>query len=124
MINLCFVQPKNKLKIQKYKNELMNLICDKIKEIDSYSALKNDHELLKFVCDCIENGVNESDKKNKTDKKQLCIDVYTKVFTLSESEKVILSNSIEFLIDNKLITKFNTLQRCGSILVNYIKSKV
>ena len=124
MINLCFVQPKNKLKIQKYNTELMNLICDKIKEIDSYSALKLDHELLKFVCDCIENGVNESDKKNKTDKKQLCIDVYTKVFTLSESEKVILSNSIEFPIDKKLITKFNTLQRCGSILVNYIKSKV
>ena len=53
MINLCYVQPKNKLKVTKYNNELMNLICEKIKEIDSYSGLKHDHELLKLFCVCL-----------------------------------------------------------------------
>jgi len=103
----------------------MNIICDKIKEIDSYTGLKQDHELLKFVCECIENSVSSDNKnKNKTDKKQLCIDVYTKCFTLTESEKITLSNSIEFLIDNKLIIKYNTLHKYGAILVHYIKQKL
>ena len=125
MINLSFIQPKNKLKLLKYNNELTNLIIEKIKEIDSYIGLKFDNELLKFVCNCIENGLKEKhEKKNKTDKKQLCIDVYNKCFTLTDSEKVIIINSIQFLHDNNMIEKVNSVKRCGSILVNYVQSKL
>jgi len=125
MINLSFVKPKNKLKIDKYNSELLNLICDKIKEIDNHPNLKWDNELLKFVCECIENGLHsDNENKQKTNKKQLCIDVYTKVFTLNEAEKVILTNSIQFLCDNKLIIKFSHLEKYSTIMFNYIKSKL
>ena len=125
MINLSFVQPKNKLKMLKYNNELISLICDKIKEIDNYLGLKFDNELLKFVCNCIENGLKiKNEKKNKTDKKQLCIDVYNKCFTLTDAEKVIIANSIQFLHDNNLIEKVHSIKRCSSILANYVKAKL
>ena len=125
MINLKFVEPKNTLKIQKYNSELINLIVDRIKEIDNYMGLKFDNELLKFVCTCIENGLKEKhEKRNKTDKKALTIEIYVKVFTLSESEKIVISNSIQFLHDNDLIVKFNDLIKIGSIIYNYIKTKI
>ena len=125
MINLSFVKPKNKLKIDKYNSDLLNLICEKIKEIDNHTALKWDNELLKFVCECIENGLHSDNEiKQKTNKKQLCIDVYIKVFTLSEAEKVILTNSIQFLCDNELITKYNNFTKYSSIMLNYLKSKL
>ena len=125
MINLSFVKPKNKLKIDKYNSDLLNLICEKIKEIDNHTALKWDNELLKFVCECIENGLHSDNEiKQKTNKKQLCIDVYIKVFTLSEAEKVILTNSIQFLCDDELITKYNNFTKYSSIMLNYLKSKL
>ena len=125
MINLSFVKPKNKLKIDKYNSDLLNLICEKIKEIENHSTLKWDNELLKFVCECIENGLHsDNEMKKKTNKKQLCIDVYSKVYTLSESEKLTLTNSIQFLCDNKLINKFSNLEKYSSIMLNYLKSKL
>ena len=125
MINLSFVKPENKLKIQKYNSELLTLICSKVKEIENYSALKNDGELLKFVCNCIENGLHKNNElKVKTDKKQLCIDIFTKLFNLTENEKVLLSDSIQFIFDNDLITKFSTFNKYSIIMVNFIKSKL
>jgi len=125
MINLSFVQTKNKLKILKYNNELIKLIHDRIIEIDNYHSLKFDNELLKFVCTCIENGLKEkNEKKDKTDKKLLALEIYHKVFTINDAERIILSNSIQFLHDNKLILKFNDFIKCGHILINYIKSKI
>jgi hypothetical protein len=125
MINLTFVQPKNKLKMLKYNNELITLIVSKIKEIDNYLGLKFDNELLKFVCNCIENGLKDkNEKKNKTDKKQLCIDVYNKCFTLTDAEKEVIASSIQFLHDNNLIVKVHSIKRCSSILANYVLAKL
>ena len=125
MINLSFVQPKNKLKILKYNTELVKLISDRIIEIDNYNSLKFDNELLKFVCTCIENGLKDkNEKKNKTDKKLLALEIYHKVFSINDAERLILSNSIQFLHDNNLILKFNDLVKCGHIFLNYIKSKI
>ena len=124
-INLSFVKPENKLKVQKYNSELINLICTKVKEIENYSSLKTDCELLKFVCNCIENGLHKGNEaKTKTDKKQLCIDVFTKVFNLNDTEKLILADSIQFIHDNELITKFNNFNKYGLIMLNFIKSKL
>ena len=125
MVNLSFVQPKNKLKVVKYNNELKNLIITKVKELDNLGTLKFDNELLKFVCSCVENGLNPKyEKRNKTDKKAFVIDIFDNVFGFNEEEKKKLSSNIDFIISNNLVKKVNTVRRCGVIALDYVKSKL
>ena len=120
--NLVFVQPKNKLKDIKRKNDIINVIEEKIKAIKDYSSLKFDNEMLSFVCHCIENGLKNP--KKKIDKKELCLEIYEKVFTLNATERTQISNSIEFLCDNDLIITIPNVKKYTSIISNYLKSKL
>lgn len=125
MVNLSFVQPKNKLKVVKYNTELKNLIISKVKELDNLGTLKFDNELLKFVCTCVENGLNSKyEKRNKTDKKAFVIDVFHTIFSLNDTEKQNLGSSIDFIVANDLVQKVHTTRRCGVILLDYLKSKL
>ena len=126
MINLDYVKVENKLKVQQYNSELFALIVAKIKEIEGYDKLRHDNELLKFVCVCIENGVNEKYEtaKKKTDKKKLAMDVMNAVFTMNDSEKLIVSSGIDFLCDNKMVIKYSGFKKYTSIIGSYLKSKL
>ena len=120
--NLIYVQPKHKLKHLKNRSELFDAIVEKIVNLKEYSSLKFDNELLIFVCNCIENGLNN--KKKKIDKKELCLEIYHKVFTMNEKEKEQISNSIEFLCDNNMIDITPVYKKYGKIFISYIKSKL
>jgi len=126
MINLDYVKVENKLKVQQYNSELFALIVAKIKEIEGYDKLRFDNELLKFVCVCIENGVNEKyeTNKKKTDKKRLAMDIMNAVFTMNDSEKLVVSSSIDFLCDNNMIIKYSGFKKYTSIIGSYLKSKL
>jgi len=123
-VNLIYLQPKNKLKELARKTELFNIIVEKIEGIKDFNSLKFDNELLVFVCNCIENGLHNKKKKYKLDKKLLCLEIYQKVFTLTEKEKEQISNSIEFLCQNKMIDIIPVFKKYGTIFIHYIKSKL
>ena len=123
MIKLDYVKVENKLKVQQYNSELFAVIVAKIREIEGYDKLRFDNELLKFVCVCIENGVNVNSKK-KTDKKQLAMNIMCTVFTMNESEKLIVHNAIDFLCDNNMIIKYSGFKKYTSIIGSYLKSKL
>jgi len=126
MINLNYVKVKNKLKIQQYNGELFAAIVAKIKEIDGYEKLRLDNELLKFICTCIENGINEKYelKNNKTDKKILAMNILAALFTLNENEKLIAHNAIDFLCDNNMVIKYSSLKKYSSIIGGYLYNKL
>ena len=124
VINLSFVKPKNKLKSKIFKSDLCNEIVKRILEFENHLSLRNDPELLKFICDLVENGVKKTDEKNKVDKKELVLEIYCKVFSLSENEKKHIGEQIDFLCDNELITKVFTVKKNSKIFMNYIKSKL
>ena len=126
MINLDYVKVENKLKVQQYNSELFALIVAKIREIEGYDKLRFDNELLKFICVCIENGVNEKyeTNKKKTDKKKLAMDVMNAVFTMNDAEKLIVSSSIDFLCENKMIVKYSGFKKYAYIVGSYLKSKL
>ena len=126
MIKLDYVKVENKLKVQQYNSELFAVIVAKIREIEGFDKLRFDNELLKFVCVCIENGVNEkyAMNKKKTDKKKLAMDIMTTVFTMNESEKLIVHNAIDFSCDNNMIIKYTSFKKYTSIIGSYIKSKL
>ncbi len=124
VINLSLVKPKNKLKSKIFKCDLCNEIVRRVLEFENYLSLRNDPELLKFICDLVENGVKKTDDKNKVDKKELVLEIYFKIFNISENEKKHISDQIDFLCENKLITKVFNVKKNGKLFINYIKSKL
>jgi len=96
-----------------------------MKEFDNLGSLKFDNELLKFVCSCLENLLKPKyEKKRKTDKKALVIEIFHELFNLNEDEKKKLGNNIDFLIENQLVHKINVAKKIGVIGFNYLKSKL
>ena len=125
MVDLSFVKTKNKLKRDQYNTDLKKTIIEKIKNLDNLGTLKFDNELLKFVCACVENGLNQKyEKKYKTDKKVFVIEIFDHIFSLNEDEKKKLGNNIDFVISNDLVQKINVAKKLGVIGFNYLKSKL
>ena len=92
------------------KNEIMDFILKDIQKIPNFHMLKNDVEILLHFCNLIENVISKN--KQKIDKKQLIIDIMVQVFYLnSDAEKDAIAKQIQFLYDNKLITKVTTFNQ-------------
>jgi hypothetical protein len=104
------------------KNEIMDFILKDIQKIPNFQMLKNDVEILLHICNLIENLISKN--KQKIDKKQLVIDIMCQVFYLnSDVEKDAVAKQIQFLYDNKLITKvtkFNQVAKKFIAVANFI----
>lgn len=106
-INLSYINTKHTLQVAKHKTDLRTAIVAKVQEIENFAALKFDNELLIFVCNCIENALDV-----KMDKKTLALQIYDELFEeLSKDDKAIISSSIDFLCNNKLIKKMPTVKK-------------
>ena len=81
---------KNNLSKHNIVYGLIDQISEKIKLIPEYDKIRVEIELVKCVCNIVENYVKKknSKDKNKVDKKQLVIDALTKVFNYTEQEKI------------------------------------
>jgi hypothetical protein len=113
-INLSFVKTKNTLSAAAHKKSLKDSIIARIVEIDRHEALKFDNELLIFLCNCIENASDA-----KMDKKTLALDILHTVFELSQDDRAILGTSIDFLCNNKLVKKMNTLTKWSRLTSDF-----
>ena len=122
MVNLSFVNPKNSLKNSVHKAKVIKAICERVEEFDNHHSLRCDTELLKFVCNLVENSPDLD--KHKIDKNILVIDVYVKLFNISQTEKDKLNNDMNFLTDNNLINKTNVLRKWFRKFTDYISKKI
>ncbi len=123
-INLSYIKPRNTLQTAAHLSDLTNAIVAKVKEIDNYLDLKHDAELLIFICNCIENAVKDKKAGKKVDKKALCLDILDKIFLLTPDDTAMLSSSIDFLCNNKLVSLIPSLKKYTLIIINYLKSKL
>jgi hypothetical protein len=101
---LDFVKLKGSLKTHVIKNKIVEMISDRLKaSIPNIAALAKDLELLKLICNCVENSVL---KKYKLDKKEIVLSIVKACFpVLSEPEMKIVEGNIETLHYNGLIRK-------------------
>jgi hypothetical protein len=101
---LDFVKLKGSLKTHVIKNKIVEMISDRLKaSIPNIAALAKDLELLKLICNCVENSVL---KKYKLDKKEIVLSIVKACFpVLSEPEMKIIEGNIETLHYNGLIRK-------------------
>ena len=116
---------KNNLSKHNIVFSLIEKIAEKIKLIPQYEKIRVEIELVKTVCNIVENYVqkNNSKDKNKVDKKQLVIDALTLVFIYSEPEKVLIASLIDFLFSNSQIKKSSFYKLSKNFILSYIKTK-
>ena len=124
--NLCYIKPKNTLKKRDKKQKIINAIKEKVMTLHNFQALKNgqtvDPELIIMVCNCVENTIK---KHAKIDKKSFVVEVLKDIYgSLTPQEIQHVETQCQYNYDNNLIDKIPIVYKTGSILYNYIKSKL
>lgn len=124
--NLCYIKPKNTLKKRDKKQKIINAIKEKVTGLHNYQALRNnnsfDPELILMICNCVENSIK---KHAGIDKKEFVIDILNSIYVnLNPQEIEYVKSQCQYNFDNELIEVISTVYKAGSILYNYIKSKL
>jgi hypothetical protein len=100
----------NGLESVKFKNSMKNHVTDanivswiveKVNTIDNVESIKYNAELVLYVSSCIECACIENNIK--TEKLDIFIQVYEKVFEMSIQDKVVITQMLDFLHKNNLI---------------------
>jgi hypothetical protein len=102
------IVPKNDLLANIKFNKLVEFIMKEIQNIPEHQQFKNDLELIKLICNIIENKVI---KKDNVDKKAVVVESLKRTFSLVESEITNVETFIEFLHKNKKIKKLSCLKK-------------
>ena len=103
------ILPKHSLMTDIKKAKTIQNIISNIQQIPDFQKYKNDLEIIKYVCNLTENLIKE--KKSGLMKKEIVITSLTKVFNLNENEKKMVSDTIEFLSNNKKIKKLGIYKK-------------
>ena len=95
---------KNSLLTDSRYNLIKKQIIERVNElfIGEIGKYKNDNEFLVLVCNLIEHLVTKKDKINKQD---LCVDICTRLFCLSEDDAALLRKNIDFVCAQKNLVK-------------------
>lgn len=96
------IVPKNELLANIKFNKLVEYIVKEIQNIPEHQQFRNDLELIKLICNIIENKVV---KKDEVDKKAAVVEGLKRAFNLADSELKNIDTFIEFLHKNKKIKK-------------------
>lgn len=103
MADLQIIPLKNNLLADHQRDTIKNKIIARLTELNLLqSKYKNDGEFLLLLANLIEHLVT---KKDKIDKKQLLLTIMAETFGLTEEEKLVISNNIDFICGNQLIKK-------------------
>lgn len=92
-----------------------------IKNLPSYESLKLDDELTLYVCRVVEHIIK---KVHKIDKKVLVIKCLTEAFGLTPTEQLLVSRQIEFLWNNKKITKTSFRKAISRGVIGWVSKKL
>jgi len=82
-------------------SNIVEWIVTKCKTIDNIEAIKYNVEFVVYIASCIEVACLEN--KIKSDKLDIFILVYEKIFEMSIQDKVVITQMLSFVHQNKLI---------------------
>lgn len=122
------------MEVIEYKNTLASFnhietfiisAVKKICEIPNVATLKLDIELTAYICNIIENEIVSSKKKSSTDKKVIFFRIIQEIFqSLTEPEKKLLGDQIEYLLENGKIKKVDPFGVWLKSVGTWIKKKI
>jgi hypothetical protein len=111
---------KKKLKICKIFNDLKEELKDF--SVAELLELRLNPELLKHICNIVENTIK---KKYKPNKKDIVLSIVTKLIpSISELDKKLISDAIEFLHGNGDIKKSSVVKMVGVFFLKSLKQKL
>ena len=116
---------RNTLKKHNINFSVIDQIAEKIKKIPQYDSIRIEIEMVKCVCNIIENCIKKGNKtkKNPIDKKDLVINCLSSVYNYNESEKLLISSLIDFLFNNSQIKKSSSYKLIKNYCLSYISKK-
>lgn len=91
-----------------------------IKGLENNVLLKNDIKLVEYVLSLIVNSKGAPQKKEEL--KTLGMKILIQIFPDIQQE--ILSKSIDYLLDNKLVKKISSLEKFTFSFIKFFKKKV
>jgi hypothetical protein len=95
------VEIKNTMKEHVTKEQIIEWISTKVHGLPNYEALKYNPELVLYIGSCIEIATKENGVK--TEKLEVYMAVYKRLFDLTANDEVIIINQLEFLLKNCMI---------------------
>jgi hypothetical protein len=97
-------------------NQIRDFIVADISKIPNFETLKTDLELIKHICNMIEN-LEKTDLDPKIDKKAIAIDVIKLLFPdLTTDQTMFIDTFIDFIVSNSMVAKMSTMTNIiGSI---------
>ena len=124
-VTLPDIKFKNNLKKHHLTFSLIEQIAEKIKQIPSYELLRVEIELVRTVCNIVENYVKSgnSKKKNPINKKKLVVDSLCSVFSHNPQEILLIESLIDFLFNNDQIKKSSWWKLGKNLLWSFSKIK-
>ena len=120
--NLVYVRFKRTLFKADLEKQLQQIMEEKIKSLANHVELRLHPELILLCCQLVENSI-AGNKKLKLDKKQLVIDVLTKIFSYNVNDKKQADEVIEFLHSAKKIHRVKMMVRIGHLILDWVKRK-
>ena len=111
------IQFNNTVKSTALSSTVIDDIIKKVTSITNFNDLKNDLELVVYICNCVEQEISKDDK---IDKKALVIAILVRLFNISDEEKITIGLQIEFILNNKMVKKITTSSKVFNYLCSWI----
>lgn len=104
------IKLKHKLQILDKLGEVSKFIIERVQSMPNYQELRNDVEILLYICTVIENEISQT-KTKSINKKDIVIDIVHKIFSLKPEEFKNIEKNIEFLHSNNMIRKISNYEK-------------
>lgn len=128
MSSFSFIKPQNGLWKDAKIAKVQSQILDKITALpEAVRKDKFNMELLLMVCLMIEHKIDNAGKKDKMkiDKKLVAMQIMQSLFGQMRPEEIkTITDHIEYLHDNGMITKFPWYTTCSAAVVDWVKKKL
>lgn len=110
-LSVISVTPNLALEIK--RNEIIDKIISRLNELKLVDAkYKNSADILLLICNLVEHLTRDK----KLSKKEIVLEIFNRLYVLTDAERLILESNIEFLHSNKAIKKLSKfyLFACGA----------
>lgn len=125
MEKFVYITPKNSLSKDIKISRIIESISMKVLEIPNIKTLHLNLEILKMICIMIEHSIDNKKEKVKIDKKNICMQIYNKVFGALNGDilKGIEAN-IQYLWENDMIKKKKIWSIVKHSVMDWINRKI
>lgn len=125
MEKFVYITPKNSLSKDIKISRIIESISMKVLEIPNIKTLHLNLEILKMICIMIEHSIDNKKEKVKIDKKNICMQIYNKVFgTLNGDILKGIEANIQYLWENDMIKKKKIWSIVKHSVMDWINRKI